>query len=316
MSDTVEDKIVDVVAGVLRQPDGSFFLASRPEGKVYAGYWEFPGGKVEPGEARADALTRELREELGIEVEHATPWLTQVFTYPHAKVCLNFFLVHRWRGEPHPHEGQQFAWQRAGVLDVSPVLPANTPIFRALALPELYAITNAQEWGAAPLLARLEAALERGLRLIQVREKSWPREQQLAFAREVVARARPFGAKVLINGDVTLAHEAGVDGVHLSSGALLAAGERPDLPWVGASCHDLRELEQVARLGLDYALLGPAQPTASHPGQPALGWEAFRALHAHGWPFPIYALGGLAPGDLATAQAHGAHGIAMLRQAW
>ena len=104
-------KIVEVAAAVLQRPDNSFLLAQRPPDKIWAGYWEFPGGKIEPGETPYHALVRELREELGITVETAYPWLTRVYTYPHATVRLNFFRVTAWSGELHPHEGQQFAWQ-------------------------------------------------------------------------------------------------------------------------------------------------------------------------------------------------------------
>src|SRR5450759_4457425 len=132
-------KIVEVAAAVLQRPDGSFLLAQRPADKIWAGYWEFPGGKIEPGETPYHALVRELREELGITVATAYPWVTRVFTYPHATVRLNFFRVTAWSGDLHPHEGQKFSWQpplslalspegaRGRVL-VSPVLPANAPI--------------------------------------------------------------------------------------------------------------------------------------------------------------------------------------------
>ncbi len=102
-------RVVDVAAAVIEQPDGSFLLAQRPAGKVYEGYWEFPGGKVEPDEAVADALGRELHEELGIEVEHAYPWITRTYAYPHATVRLHFYRVVRWRHDPHPREGQSIA---------------------------------------------------------------------------------------------------------------------------------------------------------------------------------------------------------------
>src|ERR1035437_5811213 len=146
-------KLVEVSAAVLQRPDGSFLLAQRPADKIWAGYWEFPGGKVEPGESARDALVRELQEELGITVETAYPWLTRIFTYPHATVRLSFFRVTEWSGELHPHEGQEFAWQAnppqppfikgESSCSVSPVLPANAPILRALELPTLYAISNA-----------------------------------------------------------------------------------------------------------------------------------------------------------------------------
>ena len=104
-------KIIEVSAAVLQRPDGTFLLAQRPPDKIWAGYWEFPGGKIEPGETPYHALVRELHEELGITVQTAYPWLTRVFTYPHATVRLNFFRVTAWSGELHPHEGQQFSWQ-------------------------------------------------------------------------------------------------------------------------------------------------------------------------------------------------------------
>ena len=132
------------------------------------------------------ALVRELREELGIEVQTAYPWVTRVFTYPHATVRLNFFRVTEWSGELHPHEGQEFAWQLnppqppfdkgGSKCGVSPLLPANAPILRALELPALYAISNVQELGEEEFMRRLEAALRKGLRLVQLREKNYSRE--------------------------------------------------------------------------------------------------------------------------------------------
>ena len=118
-------RAIDVVAAVIERPDGRFLLAQRPNGKVYAGYWEFPGGKVEPGESLGRALRRELHEELGIEVELAYPWITRVYTYPHATVRLHFHRVVRWRGDPHPHEHQAMSWEEAEKVGVSPLLPAN-----------------------------------------------------------------------------------------------------------------------------------------------------------------------------------------------
>jgi 8-oxo-dGTP diphosphatase len=107
---------LEVAAAILILPDGRVLLASRPQGKVYAGYWEFPGGKVEAGESLDHALARELKEELGITPTRVTRWITKVFTYPHATVRLNFFRVWQWRGDPHPHEGQTFAWAQPGRL--------------------------------------------------------------------------------------------------------------------------------------------------------------------------------------------------------
>ena len=120
---------VDVAVGVLVDADGRFLLTSRPLGKVYAGYWEFPGGKLEPGESVEAALGRELHEELGISIGPAAPWKVEVVDYPHALVRLHFCKVFEWRGAFEMREGQQMAWQTLPV-DVTPVLPGTVPVLR------------------------------------------------------------------------------------------------------------------------------------------------------------------------------------------
>ncbi|PTT91319.1 8-oxo-dGTP diphosphatase MutT [Pelomonas sp. HMWF004] len=124
-----ERPITEVAVGVLVAPDGQFLLTSRPEGKVYAGYWEFPGGKVEPGESVEQALARELREELGIEIGAAHPWQVLVMDYPHARVRLNFCKVFEWQGEFQMLEAQQMAWASLPV-QVRPVLPGTIPVLQ------------------------------------------------------------------------------------------------------------------------------------------------------------------------------------------
>ena len=304
--------IVEVAAAVITRPDGSFLLARRPEGKPYAGYWEFPGGKVNPDESLLHALRRELLEELGIQVEHAYPWITRTFTYPHATVRLCFYRVVEWHGEPHPRENQELSWQSPGNAGVEPMLPANAPVLRALELPPVYAITNAAEWGEKISLTRIEHALQGGLRLMQVREKRMTRETLLVFAKEVVALAHRHGARVLINSNVSLCREIGADGVHFPSSALMNLAELPDVEWCGASCHNAEELSRAEQLGMNFAVLAPVLPTLSHPESKALGWQKFAAL-VRGYSLPVYALGGLRHEDLPTAQEHGGHGIAMMR---
>jgi 8-oxo-dGTP diphosphatase len=310
-----KNKIIEVSAAVLQRPDNSFLLAQRPPDKIWAGYWEFPGGKIEPGETPYHALVRELNEELGITVHTAYPWLTRIFTYPHATVRLNFFRVTAWSGELHPHEGQQFSWQQPARVLVDPILPANTPILRALELPVLYAISNVAELGVGPYLASLQAKLKKGLRLVQLREKDLSRSELRELALRVVALAHECGAKVLLSGDVALAQEVRADGVQLTSIQLTELKARPAIDWCAASCHSADELRRAETLGCDFALLSPVLPTKSHPGALHLGWEKFAAMAA-GSTIPVYALGGLNQEDMQTAWQHGAHGIALLRQAW
>lgn len=306
---------LEVVAGILTRPDGKVFLASRPEGRAYAGYWEFPGGKVEACETLHAALLRELDEELGITVTAMQRWVTRVFVYPHATVRLNFFRVTAWLGEPHPHEGQTFSWQSPEACEVTPLLPANLAVLRALSLPSVYAISHASALGVEVFLARLDRALQRGLRLIQVRDKELDEASRLQLAQAIVERARPYRARVLVNGSVELARAAGADGVHLDSTQLAQFSERPDADWIGASCHNEAELSHAADIGTDFALLSPVLPTLTHPGAATLGWQTFSDWAAVS-PIPVYGLGGLTAADVELARDHGAHGVALLRAAW
>lgn len=127
-----ERKPVDVAVGVLIDGAGRFLLTSRPDGKVYAGYWEFPGGKFEPGETVEQALRRELHEELGITIDAAHPWQQEIVDYPHARVRLHFCKVHHWTGEFEMREGQQMIWAQLPVA-VAPVLPGTIPVLQWLA---------------------------------------------------------------------------------------------------------------------------------------------------------------------------------------
>jgi 8-oxo-dGTP diphosphatase len=306
---------IEVVAAVIFNERDEFLLAQRPPGKAYAGYWEFPGGKVERGEDAATALRRELHEELGIDVTRAYPWLTRDFDYPHADVRLRFFRVYGWSGELHGKELQQFTWQSIRHMTVAPLLPANGPILRGLELPGVYGITCASAMGRDAFMVRLEQSLRHGLRLIQVREKQMTQTELRGFAAEVVALAHAQGARVIVNGGADIAKQAGADGVHLTSARLMAATTRPDCAWCGASCHNAAELERARELNMDFVVLGPVKATPTHPQSTLLGWAQFSRL-IHDYPVPVYALGGLQADELEQAWSGGAHGVSLLRDAW
>jgi 8-oxo-dGTP diphosphatase len=297
--------MLEVAAAVLQRPDGAFLLAQRPAGKVYAGYWEFPGGKVEAGEAAAAALARELREELGIDVHTAYPWLTRVFAYRHATVRLNFFRVTRWHGEPHPREDQAIAWQEPGAVMAAPMLPANAPVLASLALPPEYAITDAATLGTAVMLDKLERRLEQGLKLVQVREPAL-RDFEV-FTQQVIGRSHRYGCKVLVKAPFAQA-----DGIHYTAAQLMTRSDRPGGMLAAASCHTREELERAMRLELDFAVLGPVKEKR---GSAPLGWGGFQRI-AERASIPVYAIGGLTRADLEDAWRAGAHGLAMIRGAW
>lgn len=302
--------VVEVAAAVIERPGGSFLLAQRPAGKVYAGWWEFPGGKVEAGEPAEAALARELHEELGIEVRTAYPWITRLHVYAHATVRLKFFRVVDWQGEPHPREKQAFIWQRIDAPMASPMLPANAPVLASLALPQEYAITDAERIGAQASLTTMERRLKQDLRLIQVRDKNLSNRTE--FAKDAVGLAHRYGARVLVNGD---AAGMDADGVHYTAKQLMALRERPKDGFAAASCHTREELERAMQLALDFVVLGPVKETASHAGAAILGWDGFAAM-ARGASIPVYAIGGLKSTDLKPAWRAGAHGVAMIRGSW
>lgn len=304
-------KITHVAAAVFLRPDGTFLLAQRPEGKPYPGYWEFPGGKVEAGETPLDCLKREIKEELDVEVIDATPWIVRVHTYTHATVRLNFFRVTAWRDEFRGMEGQAHVWQDVHQLTVSPMLPANTPVFRALAVPDRLAISNVAELGLREYSQRLEAALKTGLRWLVLREPALSGADLASAADALGERLRAHGGRLLVSSRHAGPWLARADGVHLTARDLMACASRPDHALVTASCHTRAEIGHAAALGLDAVVAGPVLATASHPGH-TLGWDGFADLMRDP-PLPVFALGGLTANDVAHAQDLGAQGVAFQR---
>lgn len=314
-------KIIHVAVAILKKDNETFLLTSRPAGKPWAGWWEFPGGKIEIGELPEEALSRELQEEIGILPTKFQQWLQRRFEYPATHdspaktVHLHFFFVNEWRGELTPQEGQQLSWQVSGKISVAPILPANVPIMHALALPSIYAITNMLEMGETPFLKALKLKLDAGLQLIQVREKHLSKEALMQFATKVHMLAKAAGAKVMLNEDIALAKACNFDGVHLSSKGLLALDSKPDGMLVSASCHNAMELARAQSLKLDFVTLSPVAQTLSHPLEKPMGWATFFKL-ANQVDIPIFALGGMGADDMPKAFSNGARGIAMQRAIW
>jgi 8-oxo-dGTP diphosphatase len=308
---------IHVVAAVITDVRGRILLNRRTEDRDMAGLWEFPGGKRETGESSEQALVRELREELGIEAE-VGDWIMDVpQVYPDKHLRLEVRHIRSWKGSPRGREGQAITWVAPDKLSRYSMPPADLPVVAALRHPDRYLITPEpatdedaahQDW-----YARLARALDAGVRRVQLRTPTSPARIQLA--EQAVSRHRS-GVQWLLNRDIELARRLGV-GVHLGSEQVLQLDARP-LPadqLVAASCHDLSQLQAAQRLGCDFAVLGPVQATASHPGTAPIGWEAFETLRAQ-VSLPIYALGGLHPDDITQARRHGAQGIASISALW
>lgn len=310
-------KALHVVAAVIRGTDGRILLAQRPADKHQGGLWEFPGGKVEPGEAVPAALARELHEELGIRVEQARPLIEVRHDYPDLSVLLDVWEVSRFSGVPRGMEGQPLAWAAEEALDEYAFPAANRPIVTAACLPTDYLITPADQ-PAAALREGIVRALEAGARLLQLRAPQLSASAYRALADEVLALCAGRAA-VLLKGPLAWAADFPAAGWHLTAAQLraLAGAPRP-LPsgrWLAASCHNAEELALAAQLGVDFATLSPIQPTQSHPDATPLGWERAAEL-IRGFNQPVYLLGGLGPAERERAWLSGAQGVAGIRGLW
>lgn len=315
--------VVTIAVGVLRNEFGQVLIARRHDDAHQGGLWEFPGGKVEPGETVQQALLREFDEELGLCVTDARRLRRVGHDYGDRRVLLDVHEITAVSGEAHGREGQPIDWVAPEVLWRREFPAANLAIIRAVMLPSLLAITGKP---CDDFELRVQRALDRGAGLLQLRLGDAPvadsGSEAAQLALRVRERCRQAGARVVINATPEVALALGMDGVHLNRQRLMALAGRPfdDLPGgermlIGASCHSASELQQAVAVGADYAMLSPVLATASHPGEPFLGWQWFSQLVADA-PIPIYALGGMQRGSLELARSHGAHGIALLGALW
>jgi 8-oxo-dGTP diphosphatase len=259
---------IHVVAAVLEDAAGRILLAQRPAAAHQGGLWEFPGGKVEPAESAGEALRRELREEIAIEVQAHRPLIRVRHAYADRTVVLDVHRVTAYTGEATGLEGQPLAWVAPEELDRYPMPAADRPIVSAIRLPDTYVVTPPEPEGLDGFAASLKAVLRRGHRLVQLRLPGCGRPVVEDYARVALAFCGEVGARLLIHRDWELAEAVAADGVHLTAAQVRSLLERP-LPagrLVAASCHDAGELARAESLGADFAVLSPVLPTASHPG--------------------------------------------------
>jgi 8-oxo-dGTP diphosphatase len=304
--------VVDVAVGVLRAPDGRVLLAERRPGRDAAGFWELPGGQIEPGESPARAAARELLEEVGVHALELAPWRVYEHDFPTKRVRLHWFHVRRWSGEPKGREGQRVAWVDPAFPTVGPLLPSNELAFATLALPELVGVARVNHAPGAPeeLLARIPSLAVGGLRLLIVRALDLAPGQRVQLTRRLSQLRRGTGLRLLLSGTALEARQAGACGLHSSAATLAGLIERPPTRLWAVSAHSARDLERASALGADFAIVSPVLPTPAHPGDQALGWDGLQALAAAS-PLPVYAQGGLAPDHVGAARAAGALGVAV-----
>lgn len=305
---------IHVAVGVICQGD-EVLIAQRVGDRFLTDLWEFPGGKVEAGETSYQGLQRELLEELNIKVTAATPLITVPFEYPDRSVLLDVWLVSAFDGSPRGNEGQPVQWTDKNKLRGIDFPEANRVIIDALLLPRKLAV-SAQAKDMREYFERIEQLKTKGAEGLLIR--SLPETEPDCLDQVLDKLSELQLAAIVHNNVIGLVGsiERDISALHLDSRMLLEIKERPPAyRYVGASCHSIEELQKAQQLGLSYALLSPVLPTASHPGQPQLGWQGFGDLVAQ-MQIPIYALGGVSHNDFSMAVGLGAQGVCCLRDYW
>ncbi len=306
---------IDVAAGVLRDGDDRVLVTQRLPGRHLEGRWEFPGGKIEDGEAPHRALARELAEELGIESGPMRPLVSVTHAYPEKTVRLRLFEVHSFAGTPEGREGQALKWVPVDELRALDMPEADRPLVRLLGLDAHYSISPspASFGDADAFLAAWQACLDAGFRLLRLRPGPGERIAD-SLIEAVAARTRAAGARWLASGPLETVVDWPCDGVHLTTSQLVENHRRPigNDRLLAASCHDLEEIHMAAGLDADFVTLSPVAATISHPGALPLGWDDFERVVALS-PLPVLALGGMEPDDWGRARAAGGFGVAGIR---
>jgi len=312
--------VTHVAVAVIADRQGRVLISKRPDHTHQGGKWEFPGGKLEAAERVESALVRELQEELDITPLDYRPLIRFRHDYPDKAVLLDVWMVSAFSGNPHGREGQPIVWKAVDELEAGAFPAANAAIIRAARLPSRHLITGRFE-NIGDFEQRLGRSLENGIRLVQLRlDRQWLVSNDVKSMHEIVAVSRRlcrgFGARLVFNLPAADAISPGAnEGIHLNSRRLMQTLERPFAGMISASCHDAHELEHTSRLDLDFALLSPVQPTASHPGATALGWDGFRSI-VDAATLPVFALGGVSESDLVRSWNHGAQGVAGISAFW
>jgi 8-oxo-dGTP diphosphatase len=312
MPTTAADRI-EVAAGVLRDHRGRVLVGQRVARDLYYGKWEFPGGKLEPGESPEQALKRELQEELGIEIAGAEPLIQISHDYPDRKVRLNVLEVTSYSGRPRGREGQAVKWIEPTELSTLDFLEANKPIMTAVELPGYVCVTDLSRSGTDQALSCIDALISKSVPAIVLVGRMpviWKKSVRYqSFVNRLLSRTRDSCVSIHLNGDLQLAVSLGAQGVHLDDGLIMQDLVRsiPGDMRIGTSCRNELEIRRAGELDLDYIFIGPVGETGK-PSRTKLGWTGFSDL-ASGARVPAYASGGVSVSDRDVARQLGGQGV-------
>jgi 8-oxo-dGTP diphosphatase len=313
--------IVHVAVAVIVNEDDEVCISLRHEDSHQGGLWEFPGGKIEPGETVEQALLREIKEELDLDIKESRPLITIPHNYQDKAVCLHVNRVQGYYGQATGVEGQQVKWVPVNELSSYEFPAANLSIIKALQLPDKYLITG-KFINEDNFLRKLKNALNRGIQLVQLRLKEGDLnlDEVPALVQQVSSLCADADVNLLFNIPqkyLNLIDMPNIrfDGFHADSKTLKTLLQRPAGRLFSASCHNEEELIKAKQLNADFVVLSPVQKTASHPEMQAMGWPQFSEL-IENITLPVYALGGVSEEDLEVAWQCGAQGIAAISALW
>ncbi|WP_067862387.1 Nudix family hydrolase [Neptuniibacter marinus] len=308
-------KLIHVAAAVIKNSAGEVLIARRSEDQHQGGLWEFPGGKVEQGESALTALSRELNEEIGIEVKEARPLIKVPYHYSDKSVLLDVFEVSAFDGEAWGKEGQPIRWVAKGELDSFAFPAANKPILNACLLPKLIAITPNLS-NVDTVVHFVEQALSNGAEGIMLRNHDLAVDTFDIVYKRIKKLLAGRSIPLIVNSSIEVAEALNADALHLSSLRLTELKQRNQFSgrWLSASCHNPEQMAMAVDKGLDFVTLSPVLKTQSHPQAVPLGWELFQQMVSD-CSIPVYALGGVDSRLLDKAVSNGAQGVAGI-SAW
>lgn len=304
------NKTIKAVVGILRNADGEILIAERRQDQFMGGFWELPGGKIETGESNEASLARELKEELNVDICAPSLMHTMCYQYPEKTVYLWIYTIDSFDGEARGAEGQNIIWCPAEKLNDFNLLPTMKAIIHKICLPAYYWITPENEPEEA-LLEQLHAHIDNGSKLVQLRAKT---ALNLSFVERFYQACQDAGVKLILN-TINKTFSEPCDGWHLTTQELLSLSDRPCATdkLLGASTHNLIELEHAETVDVDYISIAPVEPTKSHPDRAPFGWDKARELVEIS-NLPVYLLGGMSTQNLQRAHSINAQGIAGISQ--
>lgn len=309
--------IVHVAVAVIRNNNGQVFVTQRPGHVHQGGLWEFPGGKVEPGESLMEALQREIQEETGISIQNARPLIQIPYRYPDKHVLLDVWEVTQYAGDPHGKEGQLCDWIATEDLGNLTFPAANRAIISALQLPSTCLVTPEPGADKELFLRALERCISAGVSCVLFRAKTLPGDEYRLLAKAVCDICSAYNATVMLSTDLETIETLGAGGLHVTASQLMNLQDRPLSldKWFSASCHSQEEIAHANSIGVDFIFIGSVKETSSHPDTRPLGWQEFSRLASYA-QMPVFAIGGMALEDQQLSRNMGGQGIAAISALW